>query len=193
MYRSSIVHALQAELHDEEALIYMYCEHSEAKIYDPSRYSIRLLANIARQLGFHEGLPGRTYTKLHQRYTKSEASPTLAECREAMVAAATPYNKIFIIIDALDECPELSRARIYDELQSLDPRARILITSRVRFSKLYDNDQDKEITIRAYDSDIAEYIRASTDDFQNFLTDISRDKSFQEEIINGIVERAAGM
>lgn len=148
---------------------------------------------MARQLGFHESMSGKTYAKLYDRYIKSEASPTLVECREAMVAAASPYSKIFIIIDAFDECPELSRAKVYDELQFLKPRARILITSRVHFPRLYDNDQDKQIRIRAHDSDIAESIRASTDDFQNFLTDISRDKMFQDEIIDGIVERAAGM
>ena len=131
--------------------------------------------------------------ELRQRFASSKASPSLAECRKAMIAAAKSYSKIFLVIDALDECPDITRDELFEELKNLEAKASVLLTSRCKFPGLYDVKKDHEVAIRALDSDIAEYVKQSTRNFKKFLACITEDKELQEKIVRGIVKKANGM
>ena len=84
---------------------------------------------------------------------------------------------------------------IFEEFKSLKPKGHFIITSRHKFGGVFDTQHDTTVNIRASDVDIANYVKASTDNFTNtnFLTKIGDDKPFQDKIVNRIVERANGM
>ena len=138
-------------------------------------------------------VPRTVFDDLRRRYASSKASPGLVECRKAMIAAAAPYSKIFFVLDALDECSDTTRDVLFEELKNLEPKLCVIVTSRCKIGGLYNMQRDKAVSIRALDSDIAEYVKKSTKNFEKFLAGITDDKPFQERIVSGVVKRANGM
>jgi len=91
-----------------------------------------LVVSLVVQLG--KIGPGRSM--LHQAYEMAERrQPGLDELQKILLVSIASYDKIFLHLDALDECPEEEGARqkVLDGVQMLlerAPNVRMLITSR---------------------------------------------------------------
>jgi ankyrin repeat domain-containing protein 50 len=118
-----------------------YCDGSSNAMYaafyftfsDNQKQSYEdLLRSLVAQLGWNE--PG--LSMLVQAYEKPNASiPAVDELEKIILACAQSYNELFLLLDALDECPESNEARqnVLEGLERVAQKAgnvRMFVTSR---------------------------------------------------------------
>lgn len=112
-----------------------------------------------------------------------------------MQAEIRRYSKVFIVADALDECPEDNGTRgdLLTELRSLVAAVNLLFTSRYLTSIERDFQGTKRLDIRANDDDIRRYIEVRIQREHRLARHVRADPTLQESIVNTIVGNAEGM
>ena len=74
--------------------------------------------------------------------------------------ACHPLSKLFVVVDALDECAKESTDEFLKELRDLGPKLRLMITSRPNIMNITDYFQDAvHLEIRARNDDIERYLK----------------------------------
>jgi hypothetical protein len=111
-------------------IAYLYCDF-QRQADQTAEY---LLANLLKQLAwFQEPLPG-TVEELYERHESRNTRPLLEEISTALQSVSMMFPRVFIIIDALDECQETdgSRGKLLTELFSLQNKSELnlFVTSR---------------------------------------------------------------
>lgn len=186
---SIVIEKLITQYRNDEStgIAYLYCNfrrRDEQKIYD-------LLANILKQLA--QGLDPLP-DALKSLYGKNVSQLTLDEVSYALESVATSYTKVFIIVDALDECLPtgshrsdfLSRIFAFQE----NSGSNLFMTSRhlPEITELFRRNVSLEI--RASKSDVARYVDGHISNLPSF---VRRSPELQEEVKTGIVDAVDGM
>ena len=93
---------------------------------------------------------------LYHRHSKKQTRPTLDELSKLLQLEVRRISKVFIIVDALDECPESNRTRksFLAEIRKLQPTVHLLITSRHIPAIEREFETAAKIEIRASDEDV---------------------------------------
>ena len=104
-------------------------------------------------------------------------------------------SKVYIIIDALDECPEIDRTRdiFLTELQRLPSNAYLLVTSRPNNYIEGILTEAKYLEISAHVDDVRRHVAARIANEPLLMKHIAADPSLHDTIISNITERAQGM
>src|SRR3984957_17434620 len=185
--RSIVVNPLQtlSNENDSVATTFIYCNYKEQAEQTVSNLVATLLKQIVqdrRAISDHV----KSFYEDHQR---REARPTLDQLTEVLISEIRTYSKVFIIVDALDECREDdgTRARLLKVLRSLPQQVNLMVTSRNLLSIGRDFVGAKRLHIRAKDDDMRAYIEGRIALGPRHL------KKLQEAIVNKIVENAKGM
>ena len=123
-----------------------------------------LLRSLVAQLGWKEP----ALSMLRQACEKSDASiPGVDELEKILLACSQSHGDLFLLLDALDECPEVGEVRqnVLDGLGRLAQQAsniKMLMTSRettdVRESMATLGANSMSIAVRSVDADIQRYI-----------------------------------
>jgi hypothetical protein len=133
-----------------------YLHYKDMDIQSPAT----VLAGLWRQLIFRKPMPaGSPAHKLYQRHHGKDSVPSIDEVAAVLRSAFREYSKVYILIDALDECPEDARRTLLKHLAALSPSVSLLMTSRPNINPpdatFFPNLQDFEI--RATEDDIRRY------------------------------------
>lgn len=119
-----------------DGLAYFYCERNIFIRRQPTE----IFRSFVRQLSAIDD--GREYTlqaKIVQVYDERHSRGfqsgdlTLMECKELLAELFAPYTNIVLLLDALDECDEISRREIigiFEHLTSSSPKVKVVISSR---------------------------------------------------------------
>ncbi|KAF3075556.1 Ankyrin repeat domain-containing protein 50 [Trichoderma lentiforme] len=93
----------------------------------------KLLMNLLKQLVQAQASLPQTIKDLYDIHEKSRTRPSLDEITAKLHSMVAAYSRTFIVIDALDECQDLSRLRLLDEIFNLQAKtgANIFATSRI--------------------------------------------------------------
>ena len=147
---------------------------------------LKQLATAKTELSYH-------VLELYRKFTRQQRQPKQEDLEEVIVPSCKAFDRVFFVIDALDECsPEQRRAvlealRKLHEIQSVS----VFVTSRP-----YSTDVKKafepfpKIDIEARDPDIRKYVRNEIDNNHN-LDDT--DGEFKEEIVVKMSQKARKM
>ena len=122
--------------------------------------------------------------------------PPLDELMTLLEAETKTYSRVFIVVDALDECfPEEARNDLLEKLRSLTniPSAKLMVTSRHIPSIESAICADVELEIIALDSDIEALVKARISKNKMVERLITRRPSIKEKVIGTVVEKAQGM
>ena len=158
------------------------CQSAEAMLSS----LLKQLASAKTELSYH-------VLELYRKFTRQQRQPKREDLEEVIMPVCKAFDRVFLVIDALDECnPERRRAvlealkRLY-EVQSIS----IFVTSRP-----YPGDVQKafepfpKIDIEARDPDIRKYVRREIDSNHN-LDDT--DEELKEEIVVKMSQKARRM
>ena len=107
--------------------------------------------------------------------------------------ALNPFSRVFVVVDALDECVEWEQRGFMSDLQSVGTHTNILVTSRHSnsFTKIFE-DGDR-IDITAATIDMEAYIHKSLQGHYELSDMIQEDPEFEGKIIAIILESAQNM
>jgi Cdc6-like AAA superfamily ATPase len=188
---SIVVDNLCNRFHDAAVgIAYVYCNFRRK---DEQKIDA-LLASLLKQLAQSQvSLPG-SVKDLYDRHKKKQTRPSSDEISIVLQSTAGSYSRVFIIVDALDECQvsDACRTKLLSEIFSLQAKhgANLFTTSRFI----------PEITEK-FQSSISLEIRASIEDVRRYLDGcmsqlpefVRCNHDLQEEIKVEIVKAVDGM
>jgi NACHT domain len=171
-------------------IAFTYCDfrrRDEQKAYD-------LLASLLKQLSQKRSSMSGSVKALYDQHKDKRTRPLFNEISTTLQSVVFMYSRVFIVIDALDECQTSDgcRTRFLTELFKVQAssQANIFITSR----------STPEVT-RKFGGCISLEVRASGKDVRRYLDDqifrlpgfVNVNSELQEEIKAGIIRSVQGM
>jgi hypothetical protein len=171
-------------------IAYIYCNfrrQDEQKIDD-------LLASLLKQLAERQPSLPNSVKDLYDRYKTKRTRPLLDEILRSLQAVATMCSRVFLIIDALDECQvsDGCRSKFISNIFNLQAKtgAKLFTTSRLipDIEKQFKGCLSREIL--ASDEDVQRYLDGHMSQLPTFV--LSKPE-LQDEIKTGIIRAVKGM
>lgn len=138
-------------------IMYIYCNFRRQ-----DQQTDQLLASLLKQLAESQPSLLGTMKDLYKRHKMKRTRPSLEEISRSLQAVATLYSRVFIIVDALDECQvsDGCRQRFISGLFSLQAKcgSNLLVTSRFIPDITERFDQAITLEIHASNEDVQRYI-----------------------------------
>ena len=132
--------------------------------------------------------------ELYDRHEARRTRPLLDEISRALQSVALMYSRIFIIIDALDECQETdgSRTKLLAEIFNLQAKSGLSLFATSRFIPEIQKNFEGclSVEICASHEDIWNYLDKHMSQLPEFVT---QDVDLQTEIKTGIEGAIDGM
>ena len=171
-------------------IAYLYCNFRRL---DEQKIDY-LLASLLKQLAECQPSLPASVKDLYDRHRTKRTRPSIDEILRSIQSVVTAYTRVFIIIDALDECQVSNgcQAKLLSEMFSLQEKfgANLLATSRYI----------PEITEK-FNGSLRLEIRASNQDVQRYLDGhmsqlpgcVLRNSDLKNEIRSDIIKAVDGM
>jgi hypothetical protein len=186
-HRSIVVQHLETLFQDDDkvAVACIYFNYTEQM-----KQTVDILvASLLKQIFRVSGANSEKIKSLHKRHRTNSTRPTFDELSKLLELEMETYSKVFIVVDALDECREdvETRAKFLRLLRFFPKNISLMVTSRYIPSIAQGLNGMERLDIRATDKDIATY----ADNRINLAPQHIKD--LRELIINKIVKNADGM
>ncbi|KAJ7266837.1 ankyrin repeat-containing domain protein [Mycena rebaudengoi] len=167
-----------------------YLNHKETDMQTPKN----ILAGLWRQLIFGKPiLPGSLAHGLHHKHDEKGTRPSVDEMHALLSSAVTDYSKVYIVIDALDEYPEMQRHILLKHLAALRPEVNLLLTSRPHITPNIFFPNSPALEIRATEEDIRRYLDAQIENSFRLSKHVQSRPELRQEIENQIISNVDGM
>jgi hypothetical protein len=168
---------------------YLYCNfrrHQEQKAED-------LLASLLKQLAKGQSSLPDSVKSLYESHKNKQTRPSFDEMSRTLRSVTANYSKVFIIIDAIDECQVENgcRTRFLAGIFGIQAECGINIfaTSRFNIPEIMAHfNHDMSIEIRARNEDVAKYLDEHISQSGSVLL-----KANQHEIRSRIIAAVDGM
>ncbi|UKZ51788.1 hypothetical protein TrVGV298_005552 [Trichoderma virens] len=184
-----VIDHLLANFRDDPkiGIAYIYCNFRQ----QDEQTAEKLLTNLLKQLVQTQSSLPKDVKDLYDKHEKSRTRPSHSEITTALHSIVTANSKTFIVIDALDECQDLSRLRFLDEIFSLQvgTGANIFATSRINDSIRRRFDGCATVEISATDRDVLAYL----DGKMSLRRSAIINGDIQDRIRTGVLKAAGGM
>ncbi|KAL4879895.1 hypothetical protein BJY04DRAFT_219700 [Aspergillus karnatakaensis] len=190
---SMVVNYLRSELHRDPGMkaktgvAFIYCSHERHQ----SQSSTDLFASLLSQLSLDRDKLPSAVESLYHRNSQGRSRPSRHAVLEQLQDVVAEISVVYVIIDALDECPdETTRRELLSEMSRLQDVTdlRLMVTSRPGI--LTGTGHMTELSIRANETDIQNYVRHRI----HCLSRVIRDEmALQHEIEARISKAANGM
>lgn len=151
-----------------------------------------LLICLLRQLAQNQSSLPVSVKDLYERHNMNRTRPSFEDISKALHSVAAMYSRVFIIVDALDECQvsEGSRSLLLSEIFNLQQMCKVNIFATSRFiPEVIDNFKEyTRLDIRAHDEDVRNYLEGRISrSSRKFL------RSLPEDIKTKIIKAVDGM
>lgn len=192
MLRSIVVnHLEQRFVQDDVAVAYVYCSYKEQE----GQTAVNLIASLLQQLIQRNPVISDDIVSLYRHHKQMQTCPTLDELSKLLQLEIRRLSKVFILIDALDECSESNSTRdsFVAEIRNLQPITHLLVTSRHISTIEREFEKAARVEIHATDEDIRKYVESRIKGDRQLIRQIQKDPALQGTIINTIIEKTKGM
>lgn len=194
--RSVVMNHLQTTTAKERvAALCIYFNHKE----EASQTAVHLLSSLLRQVVERCSDVSKAITNFRRDHKTTR--PTFDQLKSAFETEIEPYEKIFVIIDALDECADEKTQRVLlDALKS--PAISIMVTTRnsVKAEKFFNGVLFEpyvvgviRLDIRAKDSDVQKYIESRIANESRLARQVGRNSALRGEILEKVTKSSNGM
>ncbi|TVY83735.1 Ankyrin repeat domain-containing protein [Lachnellula suecica] len=170
-------------------IAFLYCDYKTEKEQSPEFFMASLLSQLLRR---QSSLPA-FIRDLYQK--EKEDLPRPQDIKSALRIVVKTCSRVFIVVDALDECKEAdsTRTELLDELFYLRDEcgAALFTTSRFHTKDVSSRFHGElGLDIRADDGDIEKFLRGNMGSLREF---IQKRPTLQEDIRTAIIASAKGM
>jgi Cdc6-like AAA superfamily ATPase len=172
-------------------IAYIYCNfrrQDEQKIED-------FLASLLKQLAKSQPSLPSIVKDLYSRHETKRTRPSLKELSDTLQIVTKSFSRVFVIIDALDECQEVSngcRSKFLSEIFSLQTKcgSNIFATSRSLPDIIERFNNKMQLEIRASNQDVQRYLDGHMSQLPRCVL---RSSELQDEIKAKIIKAVDGM
>lgn len=189
---SIVVEELAARFYDNKSIgiAYLYCNFRRLD----EQKADALLASVLKQLAECQPSFPSNLKDLYDRHKTKRTRPSLDEISRSLQAVAALYSRVFVVIDALDECQvsHSCRTTFLSDLFSLQAKCGInlFVTSRYIPGIMERFQGSISLEIRASECDVRRYVDSHISDLPSF---IGRSPDLQEEVKTEIAKAVDGM
>ena len=191
-FSSVVVNHLQTIYNGKDvAVACIYCDY-KARV---EQTALNLVSSLLKQLIQNCPVLSDNISQLYDKHRSRQPAFTREELAIVLRTEITRYSKVFIIIDALDECTndESARTIVLQELRSLPENVKVMVTSRNDPMIGREFVKAQSIEIVASDADIKLYVIGRILHANRLAIHVKADPSFQDTIVCAIITRAKGM
>jgi hypothetical protein len=170
---------------DNVGVACVYCNFKD----QDTQTATNLIAGIWRQLAQCQNSLAKDVKELYTNH-HGDKRPTLVEVAKILGSEINRHSKVFVLIDALDECSEESgcRKNFHTELQVLPSNVHILVTSRDLDTIARWNKGSKKLEIKARTEDIQAYVQRRISEDDRLLRHARKDPELGEAIVTGVMK-----
>ena len=171
-------------------IAYLYCNFRR----QDEQKAEGLLASLLKQLA--QGLPSlpESVKSLYDSHKDKRTQPTFNEISGALQSVSGLYSRIFIVVDALDECQASNgcRTKLLTEMFAFQAKSRTNIFTTSRFiPEISEYFKDSmQLEIRASDHDVQRYLEGHISQLPRCVL---RSSELQDEIKAEIIKAVDGM
>ena len=193
MVAAIIEHLLKTMQTDTVRVAYLYCNYKTQDVQSVSHYLGALLRQLIHDI---EPTP-KPVQELYDRRGRGNTNPTLEDLEKALQSVCKEFSRVYIVIDALDECddmngshpPRMTLLSTVRKLQTGGP-TKLLCTSRPlsKIGNFFKQDLTSEIS--SPDSDIRLYVAYR---LRELTGHVQQRRGVKAEIVRSIVNAAGGM
>ena len=189
--RSIVVDCLQDKFKGENVAI--TCIYFSYKGQTTQTIS-ELVASLLKQL-VQDGPNASDHIKKFYRdhHEARKIRPKLADLLKALKSEIGTYSRVFIVVDALDECLEDARVHFIEELQSLAHNVNLMVTSHPLPLIEQQFRGVNRLEIQAHADDVWKYVEDRFAPGGRLARHVNNDSAFKEDIVSGVVTKASGM
>ncbi|KAL2870702.1 ankyrin repeat domain-containing protein [Aspergillus lucknowensis] len=173
---------------DSIGVAYLYCSFR----LRPTQTFRDLLASLVRQLvQGHASVP-ECVKEAYAQSRNKKTQPAVNELLEFLQLFSAQLSRVFVVVDALDECEATARESLLAAIYSLQDRynVNLLATSRYIPDTIAAFESSPSLEIRASMEDVWRYLRSQLSRLPCF---VSRNKDLQCEIIAEVSKAVGGM
>ncbi|KAI0965301.1 Pfs, NACHT and ankyrin domain protein [Xylaria arbuscula] len=172
----------------KEGIAFLYCVYAERNDQSIEQIIGSIIQQLLRQ---QNAIPAKVLEK-YDLHSHANTRPDLTELSECLDYIISQFSKIYIVVDAIDECDEISKTRttLLSLLQSLDIRVQLLFTSRPLVDILPDA---VRFEVTAQKDDIHKYLSAQIELESNLAELCAKHGSLERDIIDKITAKAGGV
>jgi hypothetical protein len=138
---------------------FVYYDYKKEELGDPSRIIKALIKQLCRTI---DTIPADLC-----RYKSDSHQPPFGSLQSSFIELVRSFKEVFLLVDALDECPERERYRILRFLTEIVrklPRTKVFVTSRKEpdIARAFEENETPVIRIKAENvaEDIETFVRA---------------------------------
>ena len=190
-YRSTVIDYLECRFYrDNVAVAFLYCSYKERD----TQTLQNLIGSLIQQLVQRNPDVPDDLRILHEAHTRNQRStPTLTECVRLLRSQLAVFPKVFLVIDALDECDAQTRSGLCDQLKRLPESIHLMITSRYN-PELEDQIRPSaRLEILANGNDIEIYLENQIEQMPRLKGHTKNDPELRGLIKRTIPDNARGM
>ena len=179
------------------AIVFAFCRYNEPD----ARTGAFIIASLTRQLAVRNGTVHPKVSDLYHKLTKDKKrrSPSTKELQSLLLLLASTFDRVFLLVDGLDECDKKERAILLSALKDLSNlpqcKARIMVTARSHAQDINLAFQSStRLEIQAREVDVKKYIRSQLENNGEILELIaeSEETNMKETIVSSITLGASG-
>ena len=190
MISSIVVNHLCSEFQNDPSvgIAYVYCNYNRQNEQKPPSLLTSLLRQLVKE---RPSIPG-PLKSLYERYKNKRADLPFDETLKVLRSVVSEHARVFIIIDALDECSRETRKILLPEISSLQTNsgANIFATSR-RIPEIEEAFKGGAfLQVHATDEDVQKYVEGHMSRLPSF---VSRSSALQQSIKTEIIKAVDGM
>jgi hypothetical protein len=132
---------------------------------------------------------------MYHAHVHNGTRPSLEEFAKLLNSEAQWFSKVFVVIDALDECTENNNTRdvLLREMKKRLPRLQLLVTLRPHVTNIPTNFETRTLEIYAKDEDIRIYLESKITTLRRLKLYIETHPALRDEVINAIAKKVRGM
>lgn len=174
---------------DHDAIAYIYFDYKE----QAEQTSVSLVTSLLQQLILKDAFIPDEISALFHQHMQHLTRPSAEEWSMLLEMQIRRFSRVFILVDALDECFEKTRDEFLAELQRLRPFVNLLITSRPTLSIEFEFPGVERLDIQAADLDIRRYLNSRLKTERRLKRLLASDTVLGKTIVEKIVENSKGM
>ena len=186
---------------DNVACLYVYFQDDEEKqptFTEVLAYLLRQLVQQRKYVPIVEDLLAK-YREYHCH--GQEGGPTAKEYLGLVSAQAAAFQRVYLVIDALDccrDCPsEKTQRSILDAISDIPPSVKILVTTRSgsHVGKQLEVGEECELEVEARPADIETYVESHIQHDPNLQRMIQEGggSTYQKMVVHNICKASKGM
>ena len=167
---------------------YIYCNYKT----QADQKAANLAATILKQLIQERPSIAEPAISLYDRHADRRTRPSLEEILSALQAVVSSYSKVYVVVDALDECVNHDRTQLLAMLRNLQSKGNLsfMVTSRFIPEVEQQFSSSPLLAVRADDSDVKRFVAGQ---MSRLPRCVQRDNELQETIQDGISTAVEGM